>query len=80
MQDNEKLPRSVVSFEERIGYKYKDIKLLETALTHSSFANEMKPKGQHVNFNERLEFLGDSVLSMALAFRSRAFLHGAGSD
>ena len=45
MQDNEKLPRSVESFEERIGYKYKDIKLLETALTHSSFANEMKPRG-----------------------------------
>ena len=67
MQDNEKLPRSVVSFEERIGYKYKDIKLLETALTHSSFANEMKPKGQHVNFNERLEFLGDSVLSVIVS-------------
>ena len=67
MQDNEKLPRSVESFEERIGYKYKDIKLLETALTHSSFANEMKPKGQHVNFNERLEFLGDSVLSIIVS-------------
>lgn len=44
-------------FENRIGYKFNDIKLLKTALTHSSYANEQKNKSY-----ERLEFLGDSVL------------------
>ena len=60
----EKLPRAPEAFEERIGYKYNRIGLLIDALTHSSFANEMKPKGETVVFNERLEFLGDSVLSI----------------
>ena len=45
-----------------IGYRFKDESLLETALTHSSYANEQKPK--KVAYNERLEFLGDSVLSL----------------
>lgn len=63
----ETLPRSPEEFEERIGYKYNDISLLVNALTHSSFANEMKPKGIHVEFNERLEFLGDSVLSIIVS-------------
>lgn len=63
----EKLPRPIGEFEERIGYKYSNINLLETALTHSSFANEMKPKGVKVEFNERLEFLGDSVLSIIVS-------------
>ena len=43
--------------EKIIGHKYRDITLLETALTHSSYANECKIKD-----NERLEFLGDSIL------------------
>lgn len=63
----EALPRPLEEFEEKIGYKYKNIALLETALTHSSFSNEMKAKGQHVDFNERLEFLGDSVLSIIVS-------------
>ncbi len=50
--------------EEAIGYKFKDITLLETALTHSSYSNEAKSKGVFVECNERLEFLGDSVLSI----------------
>ena len=41
-----------------IGYKFKNPKLLETALTHTSYANESRTPVQH---NERLEFLGDSV-------------------
>ncbi len=48
--------------ESCIGYKYKNTELLKTALTHSSFANENKT----VN-NERLEFLGDSVLSIIVS-------------
>ena len=42
-----------------IGYQFKNPKLLETALTHTSYANESRTPVQH---NERLEFLGDSVL------------------
>ncbi len=47
-----------------IGYTFKDPILLETALTHTSFANESKTPVHH---NERLEFLGDSVLSIVVA-------------
>ncbi len=51
-------------FEQIIGYTFHDESLLQTALTHSSFANEM---GGKLSFNERLEFLGDSVLGMITA-------------
>lgn len=47
-----------------IGYKFKHPELLETALTHTSYANESRTPVQH---NERLEFLGDSVLSVVVA-------------
>mgnify|MGYP001097118218 CR=1 FL=1 len=49
----------------KIGYSFKNQSLLITALTHSSYANEVKNKT--VQFNERLEFLGDSVLNMLAA-------------
>ena len=49
-------------YEKRIGYRFRDRSLLETALTHSSFANEHKCKSY-----ERLEFLGDSVLGFVTA-------------
>lgn len=64
---SENPPRSFSEFEKRIGYSYKNASLLETALTHSSFSNEMKARGQHCDFNERLEFLGDSVLSIIVS-------------
>ncbi|MGN0106412.1 MAG: ribonuclease III [Hominilimicola sp.] len=48
--------------EERIGYTFKNTRLLENALTHSSYANESKKES-----NERLEFLGDSVLSLIIS-------------
>lgn len=51
-------------FEKLIGYKFKDQKLLFEALSHSSFANESKHRYRS---NERLEFLGDSVLSLVVA-------------
>ena len=47
----------------RLGYKFADTSLLETALTHSSYANERAG----VHSNERLEFLGDSVLGFCAA-------------
>ena len=43
--------------EQEIGYKFKNISLLKTALTHTSYAYERK-----VESNEKLEFLGDSIL------------------
>lgn len=51
--------------EERLGYTFQDRALLEHALTHSSYANENRAKGE--TSNERLEFLGDSVLGMVVA-------------
>ncbi|HQD41198.1 MAG TPA: ribonuclease III [Bacillota bacterium] len=48
--------------QDRLGYRYKDIALLNCALTHSSYANE-KGLGKD-EYNERLEFLGDAVLEM----------------
>lgn len=51
-------------FEKVIGYEFKNKSLLETALTHSSYANE-KQTGK--DCNERLEFLGDSVLGVITA-------------
>ncbi|MDR2664943.1 MAG: ribonuclease III [Oscillospiraceae bacterium] len=53
--------------ERALGYAFKDKGLMETALTHSSYANENK-RG-HVECNERLEFLGDSILGAAVAER-----------
>lgn len=50
--------------QKKIGYVFHDESLLETALTHSSFANEKQLKR---DCNERLEFLGDSVLGVITA-------------
>ncbi len=55
------------SLEEKIGYKFKDIKLLETAMTHASYSNEKKSRGMNFSSNERLEFLGDSVLEIVIS-------------
>ncbi len=49
--------------EREIGYVFHDPSLLTEALTHSSYANECKAKKKPTRCNERLEFLGDSVLS-----------------
>ena len=53
--------------EAKLGYKFNNIEHLKTALTHSSYSNELKLKGKIVECNERLEFLGDSVLSIIAA-------------
>ena len=52
------------ALEEKLGYTFQDRSLLEQALTHSSCANESRGKLQS---NERLEFLGDSILGMVVA-------------
>lgn len=48
--------------QDSLGYNFKNISLLETALSHSSYVNESRKK--ELQSNERLEFLGDSVLSL----------------
>ena len=49
------------TLEEKLGYSFQNRELLENALTHSSRANESRGK---LPSNERLEFLGDSILGM----------------
>ena len=51
------MEKDLSKFEERIGYKFKDKKLLNNALTHTSYAYESDTES-----NERLEYLGDSIL------------------
>ena len=53
--------------EAAIGYTFSDKKLLRQAMTHSSHSNETGDKNHHLLCNERLEFLGDSVLSIAVS-------------
>lgn len=48
---------NIEKFEEAIGYTFKDKQLLKTALTHTSYAHD-----NNVESNEKLEFLGDSIL------------------
>ena len=55
----------IKDLEAAIGYKFRNITLLQNALTHSSYANERWHDS--LMSNERLEFLGDSVLGMVVA-------------
>ena len=57
-------PLDLKHLEQRMRYTFGDAQLLRTALTHSSFANEHM--GGREGCNERLEFLGDSVLSLTV--------------
>ena len=52
------------SLQDRIKFKFSDIKLLNKALTHRSYANE---NSEPIKHNERLEFLGDSVLDILVS-------------
>ena len=51
--------------QERIGYRFRNAALFRKAMTHSSYANEQRMR--HLQNNERLEFLGDSVLGFVTA-------------
>ena len=55
----------IKDLETAIGYRFRNIQLLQNALTHSSYANERWHNS--LLSNERLEFLGDSVLGMLVA-------------
>jgi ribonuclease III len=55
-------PERLLSLSGRLGHRFSDTTLLETALTHRSFANEVRDDA--VRDNERLEFLGDAVIDL----------------
>jgi ribonuclease-3 len=55
------------NLQNTLKYRFKDINKLKTAVTHSSYANEVKRR--EVVSNERYEFLGDSILGMVVAQR-----------
>lgn len=51
----------------RIGYSFSDLSLLDCAMTHTSYANEQRAKGIRRVSNQRLEFLGDSILGSVIS-------------
>ena len=61
------MSRKIEELEAIIEYEFKNKELLRTALTHSSYANELKARKKSAECNERLEFLGDSVLSIIVS-------------
>ncbi len=56
--------QSLEKFQELIGYHFRDVSVLKTSLTHRSYSHA---KGNDLECNERLEFLGDSVLGLIIA-------------
>ena len=58
---------SLNELQERIGYHFENVGYLERAVTHSSYSNETGARNHHLLCNERLEFLGDSVLSLVVS-------------
>lgn len=67
--------------EKKLNYTFRNQQLLREALNHSSYANEHRAQG--LGSNERLEFLGDSVLGFVTAeylFARHPDLAGGGSD
>ncbi len=68
MKTTEKvLPLPIEDLEKIVGYTYSDKEILKKALTHSSYSNEKKSKNKKGECNERLEFLGDSILSVVVS-------------
>lgn len=58
--------QALPELEVKLGYRFTDPSLLAIALTHSSYSHEHKAKGG-MPYNERLEFLGDSVLGLSVS-------------
>ena len=61
---SENRKRELFSFQAKVGLSFNDIDLLNNAFIHSSYANEVR---NGICDNERLEFLGDSVLSVSVS-------------
>ncbi len=53
--------------QKRLGYKFNNESYIRCALVHSSYANEQKSRGDVVQSNERLEFLGDAILQAVIS-------------
>ena len=60
-------PYDLEGLEKSLGYTFQNKELLRVATTHSSYVNELKTRGESGECNERLEFLGDSVLSIIVS-------------
>ncbi len=56
--------RKLAAFQKSLGIKFRDLTLLNTALSHKSFTNEI---GTELENNEKLEFLGDAVLGLVVS-------------
>ena len=65
MNISNKRLEKLMELQKTIGYKFNDQLLLNTSLCHSSYANENKRRG--IISNERLEFLGDVVISLVVS-------------
>ncbi len=65
------MSKNLAKLEKLLGYKFQDIALLERAVTHRSWAHEQLPVGNDEKVrelqNESFEFVGDSVLGLAIA-------------
>ena len=65
------MPENLANLERLVGYQFADLTLLERAVTHRSWASEKIPFGSEKEIrrlqNESLEFVGDSVLGLAIA-------------
>ena len=57
--------KELKEFQKKIGYTFRNEKLLREALTHTSYINENRNK--NLRPNERLEFLGDSILGVVVS-------------
>lgn len=60
-----KIEENMKMLQKTISYTFNNNNILKEALTHSSFANESKTK--KIKYNERLEFLGDSILGLVIS-------------
>lgn len=57
--------KELLTLSERLGHAFRDLELLNAALTHRSYANERVD--EQIGDNERMEFLGDSVLDLIVS-------------
>ena len=61
------LGKDALDLQRKLEYEFSDYSYLESALTHSSYTNEMRQRGIKAVSNERLEFLGDAVLEIVIS-------------
>ena len=69
MEESRKIMQQtdLTRLEQTIHYTFRNSALLREALTHSSYANELRARKKEVRCNERLEFLGDAVLASVVS-------------